>query len=207
MLWVYDNAIVKDLSECISPDSSANSNVRMMGDDGIMGILAQLQEDKIKFPALFLNRHPETPLDKTRYNFTRLHKGVATTYDPKTNNIYVEKAAPIELKYDLHVLTTNTTDMDEIIRELLFRYSSMYYLTVTVPYESKRKIRFGVAINPDTNIDRKSGLSDYIDGGKLYESIIQLECQGAVLLSYTPRHMQGLVTEDSITIKNAIPTK
>ena len=203
MLWVYDEAIVKDLSACISPESSANSTVRMMGEDGIVGILAQLQEDKIKFPALFLNRHAETPLDTKRYNFTRLHKGVPTTYDPKTNNLYLEKVAPIELRYDLHILTTNTIDMDEIIRELLFRYSSMYYLLVTIPYESKREIRFGVAINPDTNIQRKSGLSEYVEGGKLYESIIQLECQGAVLVSYTPRHMQGIVV-DNIKVNNAL---
>lgn len=200
MLWVYDNAITADLSSCISSDSNANPVVKVMGDDGMMGVLAQLQEDKIKFPAMFLNRHADTPLDPARYNFTRLHKGVATTYDPEKNNIYFEKAAPVNLSYDLHVLTTNTIDMDEVIKELLFRYSSMYYLTIQVPYESKRKLRFGVSIDPDTEIQRKSGTFEYIESGKLYESIIELKCQGAVFLSYTPRHLQGIKTEDVIKV-------
>ena len=200
MLWVYDEAIVKDLSDCINPDGGASSTVKVIGEDGMMGVFAQIQEDKVKFPALFLDRHPETPLDPARYNFTRLHKGVPAVYDPKKNDIYLEKAMPISLGYDLHVLTTNTTDMDEIIRELLFRYSSMYYITTTVPYESKRTIRFGVSIDPDTNIQRTSGSSEYIVTGKLHESIVELKCQGAVLLSYTGRHMQGIITDKSIHI-------
>jgi len=200
MLWVYDTAIVDDLSSCISSESSANPVVKLMGEEGIMGIFAQLQEDRIKFPALFLNRHPETPLDQTRYNFTRLHKGIPAVYDPEANNLYMEKVAPIQLAYDLHVLTTNTIDMDEIIKELLFRYSSMYYITIQLPYESKRKLRFGVAIDPSQQIRRKSGLAEYIQTGMLYESIIELKCEGAVLVSYTPKRMQRMLTEDAIRV-------
>ena len=201
MLWIYDEAIVNDLSNCIDPEGAANSTVRMMGDEGMMGIFAQLQEDRITFPALYLSRNSETPLDKSRYNFTRLHKGVASVFDPKTNNIYLEKAAPIELSYELHALTTNTVDQDEIIRELLFRYSSMYYITTEIPYESKRKIRFGVAINPDNPIQRKSSNSDYIQTGKLYESILTLQCQGAVMIDYTARHLEGLIMDDTVHVK------
>lgn len=193
MLWIYDDAIVQDLINCINPDGGMSSTVKVLGEEGIMGILAQMQEDKIKFPAIFLERLAETPLDPKRYNYTRLHKGVPAVLDTETNNLYLEKAAPIELKYNLHVMTTNTVDMDELVKELLFRYSLMYYVTAKVPYESERKIRFGIAINPDTTISKKSGASDYVESGKLYESIIELDCQGAVMLSYTPRHIQRAV--------------
>lgn len=201
MLWCYDNAVTADLASCIDPEGGANSTVKMMGEGGMMSIFAQLQDDKITFPAVFLQRHQETPLDPKRYNFTRMKKGVATTYDPEKNNIYFEKAVPIDLKYDLHILTTNTVDMDELQREILFRYSSMYYLTMEVPYESKRQIRFGIAINPDTPIRRNSGTTEYLESGKLYESIMELECQGAVMLTYTPRHMQGIVMKDAVKVK------
>lgn len=200
---MYDNAITQDLSSCIATESGASPVVKIMGEDGMMGVLAQIEEDKIHFPALFLNRHPDTPLDSSRFNFSRLHKGIAAGYDPEKNNIYLEKSAPIDLKYDLHVLTTNTVDMDEIIRELLFRYSSMYYLIAEVPYESKRKIRFGVAIDPDNQIQRKRGNFEYIESGTLYESIIELKCQGAVLINYTPRHIVGVKLDDVIHVKDA----
>lgn len=201
MLWAYDDAIVQDLSNCIDPEGGANSSVKMMGENGLMGVFAQIQDDRITFPAVFLQRHQETPLDPKRYNFTRMHKGVPTTYDPEKNTLYLEKAVPIDLKYDLHVLTTNTADMDELMREILFRYTGMYYITMTVPYESKRTIRFGIAINPDTSIRRNSGASDYIESGRLFESTMELECQGAVLLNYTPRHMEGLVMDNRIQVK------
>lgn len=201
MLWAYDEAIVKDLSSCIDPQGKANNTVKMMGDEGMMGIFAQLQEDKITFPAIYLQRHQETPLDSSRYNYTRMHGGVPCMFDPDTNNLYIEKAVPIQLAYDLHALTTNTADMDEIIREILFRYSAMYYITMEVPYESKRKIRFGMSINPDNSIRRNSGASEYIDGGRLYESIMEIQCQGAVLLNYTTRHLQGLILDKNIVIK------
>lgn len=202
MLWAYDEAIVNDLSSCIDPQGRANNTVKMMGDEGMMGIFAQLQEDRITFPAIFLKRHSETPLDPTRYNFTRMHKGVPCVFDSDKNNIYLEKAVPIQLRYDLHALTTNTADMDEIMRELLFRYTEMYYITMQVPYESKRNIRFGMSINPDTPISKNSGVSEYIEGGRLYESVMEIECQGAVYLHYTPRHLQGAVIDNTIAFNS-----
>lgn len=201
MLWIYDEAIVKDLANSIDPSGSANNTVRMMGDEGIMGVLAQLQEGHIKFPAIFLNRNSDMQLDPKRFNFTRTHKGVPAVFDSESNNLYLEKSMPVNLSYELHALTTNTADMDEIVRELLFKYSSMYYVTAEIPYESKRKIRFGVAINPDTSITRKSGLAEYLDSGRLYESIIQLECQGAVYIHYTPRHLQRAVWDKDIVLR------
>lgn len=201
MLYCYDDAIVNDLSSCIDPTGGASNTVKMLGENGLMGIFAQLQDDSITFPAIFLSRHEDTPLDSKRYNFTRMHKGIPTTFDPETNNVYLEKAVPIELRYDLHVLTTNQADMDEMMREILFRYSEMYYITMQVPYESKRNIRFGVAINPNTPIKRKSASSQYLESGTLYEAIMELEIQGAVYLHYTPRHLQGIVVDDAIKIK------
>lgn len=201
MLWIYDEAIVNDLAGCIDPESKANSTVRAMGEEGMMGVFAQLQEDRITFPAIFLERNSETPLDPARYNYTQMHKGIPCVLDSEKNDIYLERAVPVQLKYNLHALTTNTTDMDEIIRELLFRYSAMYYLTVQVPYESKRNIRFGISINPDTPIRRNSSVSEYVSSGKLYESILELECQGAVLLSYTRRHMERLVLDKDVVVK------
>lgn len=195
MLWAYDDAIVKDLASCIDPQGKANNTIKMMGDEGMMGILAQLQDDRIEFPAIYLQRSAETPLDPARYNFTRTHVGVPCIFDADNNNVYVEKSVPIQLSYTVHVLTTNTADMDELIRELLFRYSSMYYITMTVPYESKRKIKFGMAINPDSAIRRNSGLTEYVQNGKLYESIFELQCQGAVMLHYTPRHLNGVISD------------
>jgi len=195
MLYLYDNAIAQDLQNAIDPSGQMNSNVKVMDADGIMGLLAQLQDDKITFPFICLVRDGDVTIDSSLSNFTRTHIGHAEVIDPATNNIYLEKSIPVELKYGLHIFATNTVDMDEIVREITFRYMSMYFLTIDKPYEGQTKLRFGVAIPPGTEFRRESGSGDYIKDGKLYETIIPLTCQGCVMLNYTPRHMTRLTTE------------
>lgn len=194
MLYLYDNAIVEDLQSVLDA-SKMNANVRIMEADGIIGLMAQLEEDRITFPLICLARDSDLAFDSSLSNFTRTHVGNATVLDPETNMLYLEKSIPVELKYGLHILTTNTVDMDELVREITFRYMSKYFLTINKPYEGQTKLRFGIAIPPDTVIRRESGSGDYIKEGKLYESIIPLVCQGCVMLEYTPKHMVRLTTE------------
>lgn len=188
MIWVYDKAIVKDLEQSFASEEGAPV-VKIVDPEHIVELAAQIQEDSVKFPIVALSRPDNWKLDKERMNFTRMHKGVTALLDEKTNNLYYEKAVPIDLRYDLTVLTTNTPDMDEILRELIFKYISMYFLTVKLPYEGKRKIRFGIGIDPDSNIDSDSKEGDYLGSGKLHQSTIHLKCDGCVLVHYTPAHL------------------
>ena len=202
MLYLYDEAIAEDLRNSFNPSGSMNPVVKVIDSEAITQIVAQIQEDQITFPLVVLTRHEDTPIDESRTNFTRMHKGVAAVIDTETNNLYYEKVIPIKLSYDLTVLTTNTADMDELVRELLFKYIEMYFIAFTLPYECKRKVRFGINIDPNSDISRKSGSFDYIDGGKLHQSIITLKCEGAVLVSYTPSKLQRLSNEAEVVIQN-----
>lgn len=182
MLYNYDNALAKDL------ENSFNSSICVKVVDAEKGIdlAAQAENDEISFPLVLLTRYPDAPIDKNRYNFTRAHKGVATVIDKEKNELYFEKAVPVELKYDLTILTTNTVDRDELVKELIFKYTSMYFVSMDLPYESTRKIRFGVSVDVESEISNKSGVLDYLDSGTVYQSIIPLRCEGCVMLSYTP---------------------
>ena len=66
----------------------------------------------------------------------------------------------------------------------------MYFVTFELPYECKRKVRFGIRIDTDKEISSKSGVIEYLGEGTLYESIIPLKCDGCVLVSYTPAKLQ-----------------
>ena len=188
MLWKYDNAIVEDLTKSFNCNPKEAPVVRVISPEQVVSLAAQIQNDEISFPIIALTRN-DYQIDEDRMNFTRAHFGVATVLDTKTNNLYYEKAVPIKLSYDMTILTTNQIDMDELIRELLFKYISMYYLTIKLPYESKRKIRFGIGINGNTEIERSSGSLEYLESGQLYQSIIHFNCEGCVLVTYTPAHL------------------
>lgn len=190
MIYKYDDAICDDLRKSFNPDNVENPVVTVISSEVVTAIAAQIQNDKITYPIVALIRDPNSvQIDQSRMNFTRSHFGVSAVIDKETNNVYYEKVLPITLKYSLTVLTTNVADQDEIIRELLFKYVNMYFLTIRLPYECDRKIRFGVRITSETDIDYSSGSPEYLQSGSLYQAIIPLHCDGCVLVSYTPAHL------------------
>lgn len=201
MLYLYDDAICNDLIKSFNPVADGQQPVvKVVSPEAIIGLAAQIQEDKIGFPLIAVTRN-SYQIDNNRLNFTRSHFGIASVIDKETNMLYYEKALPITLSYNLTILTTNQADMDELIRELLFKYVNMYFLTIQLPYESDRKVRFGITINGDTEIERSSGNLEYIENGTLYQSIITLQCDGCCLVTYTPAHLMRYELDDSVHIQ------
>lgn len=201
MLYCYDNAIVDDLIQSFNPNSVQNPVVKVISPDKILGLAAQIHDDKISFPIVALNRDESTSIDLDRMNFTRMHFGIQSVLDTETNELYYEKSIPIKLSYDLTVLTTNTADRDELLKELLFKYGNMYFLTIQLPYYCKRKIRFGITLNTESEIRHSSGNFEYLENGQLYQTIIPLRCEGCVLVSYTPAKLKRTVYEIESDLK------
>lgn len=197
MIYLYDRAIAEDLRKSFNPDNIDQPLVQVIDPEGTIDFVAAMKEDKVKYPVVSLFRDPNSSVDTSRINFTWLHRGVATVVDPATNLIYYEKVLPITLKYDLSVFTTNVADMDEILRELLFKYVEMYFLAITLPYEASRKVRFGVRIDPD-GIERESGSVDYIKSGQLHKAKVPLICEGCVLVDYTPAKKTSLKVQGPV---------
>ena len=195
MLYLYDEAISEDLEYSFNPDHVDNPQVKVISPEGAINVVAQAQSDQLSFPAVILTREPDTPIDYERANFARLHRGVACVFDKVTNEYYNEKVIPVDLRYKLTVLTTNTIDMDEIVKELLFKYTQMYFFTIKFPYESKRKARFGLILDPNSSIQRDSGTAEYLSAGTLYQTIIPLKVEGAVLVHYTPVKLRRMEFE------------
>ena len=190
MLYLYDEAIVKDLERSFDPSSGVV--VKAVAQEDIISVAAQIKNDEMSLPMIAIVRGQTSDVNTDLTNFTRMHKGVATVFDSKSNDIYYEKAIPINLNYTLAILASNTADMDELCRELIFKYTSMYFLAIDTPYESKRRIRFGIRIDFSDTIDRISSQGEYMRNGQLYQTNIPLVCDGAVLLTYTPAHLRRI---------------
>ena len=200
ILYLYDNAIVENLRDSFHTTEDGKPVVCVVPPEDIISIAAQVQDDIIRFPLIAVARETNIPIDNELNNFTRRHQGVATTFDNVKNEIYYEKAIPLKLTYNLVCMATNTADVDELLRELLFKYSSQYFLNITVPYESKRKIRFGINVNPNEEIEWYSTTSNYLQEGKLHSAGIHLYVEGAVYLHYTPQKLRRLDYEIEPTV-------
>lgn len=201
MLYLYDNAIVDDLKRSFNPDNVPNPVVAIVGPDHIVEIAAQLQDDEITLPIVAIGRDDNIEYDMSQYNFSRVKKGVIAEYDSKENTLYLEKAIPINLKYDMLLVATNQADLDELTKEIIFKYSQQYFLTIHTPYEAKRPIHFGIEIIPDSSIEQQTSSKDYMDKGTLYQAIIHLQCHGAVILSYTPRKVTNFSLDNNINLQ------
>lgn len=205
MLYLYDEAIASDLKRSFNTENIQSPCVKVVDAERGIDLAAQLENDEISFPLVCLTRNPDVSIDNDRYNFTRAHRGVVSAVDTHSNNLYYEKVIPVSLTYDLTILATNTVDRDELVKELLFKYTNMYFVSFTLPYECKRKVRFGITIDINQEISSKSGTLEYIDSGALYQSIIPLRCEGCVLVSYTPVHLQRQITEVEAITKGQEP--
>ena len=197
MLYLYDSAIAQDIRDSFV-SSSEDPGVRVIDPQGAVDVLAQIQNDSLRFPAVVLTRDPTYAIDTQRTNFTAMHRGVLTVMDVETNKLYYEKSIPVRLRYNLTLLATNTADIDELTKELLFKYVQMYYLKIRLPYEADRVIRFGISVAANTEIQQSSGSFDYLEQGKLYQTIIPLVCEGCVLVSYTPVRLKYVGVEPVI---------
>ena len=132
----------------------------------------------------------------------RGHETDPAAFDPNENYFFNEKAIPINLSYNMTILTTDTATMDELMKEFIFKYTQMYFLTIELPYEAKRKIRFGISMDPDINVEQSSGSFQYIQSGTLYQSILPLKCEGCVLVSYTGHRLQRIEDDVELVIGN-----
>lgn len=195
MIYLYDMAITEDLQNSFNPEAVPNPTVKVISPADVINLSAQMHNDEVTYPMVAITRKEATPIDSDRTNFTRMRYGVQTVLDNETNTLYREQCIPIDLRYDLTVITTNAVDRDEIVKELLFKYLQMYFISIDLPYECKRTIRFGVNIENASEISNTSATPDYLSSGTLYETSIPLKCEGAVLVSYRPEKLRRLETE------------
>lgn len=200
MIWLYDRAICEDLEKSFKDDLDNVSAVKVIDPEGAIDLQAQISNDEVTYPIVALVRE-DNQIDLDRLNFTRLHTGVDYIFDSEDNEVYSEKVIPMTLSYELHVITTNVVDMDELVKELSFKYSSMYFLKIQLPYEGHRQVRFGVCMNENSPIERISNTYDYISAGKLYETVLHLRCEGCVMVTYTSARIKQTIHEVSPVIK------
>ena len=206
MLYLYDRELVDNLKSSLTDE--VNKNVFLTDAENYPGIVAQIQNDTISYPLILLHRDDDTPILTDLMNFTRYKFGVPCVFDTETNNVYYERALPVDVNYTLRIVSHNVADTDELARELFYKYLSMYYLTIRVPYESDRKIRFGVQVDADYGIKRESGSFEYISTGALYQSTMRLHTEGCVSLTYTPRHLtRNVIDTDTIGVENPKPSE
>ena len=71
MLYLYDDAIIEDLRESFNITPDGDNAVSIVSPEELIGIASQINDDKIHFPIISLERDPNYQIDTQRKNFTK----------------------------------------------------------------------------------------------------------------------------------------
>ena len=178
MMTLYDKSIVNALMRRFNQDASQGVVVNIISPEYIEGLDSQIREGKCRFPVVALVRK-DMPysIDTGRTIYTTIPKGkVYTQADVKNYYTEPEGFVPIKQPYSLTVLTTDTAQMEAIVKAIQELLSNMKFLSIDHPTRANEKIRFGVVVDSTREIQKSSS-------GQMHQTIIPLSCEGGVIKS------------------------
>jgi hypothetical protein len=147
----------------------------------------------MQLPLLTLNRHKDIEL-------------LATTKSPKSYDglklLSTEEGTlqfnviPIKLLYDLTIYTKTEEEVDEYVRNFLFKLINNPVIKVKIPYNGA-DIEHIANIRVLSNVSDTSDISERIFAGQFHCWTIQLEIQDAFLFSLPYRQNWKLSVSDT----------
>lgn len=189
----YDDILTIKLHRWL-PD---NSNLRVLGPAESKRLFELTAEDHkdapMQLPLLTLSRHKDIEL-------------LATTKSPKSYDglklLSTEEGTlqfnviPIKLLYDLTIYTKTEEEVDEYVRNFLFKLINNPVIKVKIPYNGA-DIEHIANIRVLSNVSDTSDISERIFAGQFHCWTIQLEIQDAFLFSLPYRQNWKLSVSDT----------
>lgn len=118
------------------------------------------------------------------------------------DGIYTFNVIPIKLLYDLTIYTKTEEEVDEYVRNFLFKLINNPVIKVRIPYNDTQ-LEHIANIRVLSNISDTSDISERIFSGQFHCWTIQLEIQDAFLFSLPyRRNWQLYISEDAVTDEN-----
>lgn len=147
--YLYDNAFVEDLRNIIRDD-----RISILPPSNMFNVVALTEEDKIQLPVISLQR-PNWSIIDDRISHAQIHSGIMTSYDEDTERFKSVQTIPIRINYLIDVWTKNRETNDNIMRELIWYYTTHPTLSIKIPY--------GLDIDHNFNIFLDSDIEDNSD--------------------------------------------
>lgn len=195
----YDDILVAKILKWI-PEAS---NLRVLGPSESKKLFELTAEDgndqPFKLPIISLSRNKDIELLST-VKQPKSYEGLKLLSSPeKTLHFNV---IPIKLLYDLTIYTKTEEEVDEYVRNFLFKLINNPVIKVRIPYNDTQ-LEHVANIRVLSNISDTSDISERIFSGQFHCWTIQLEIQDAFLFSLPyRRNWQLYISEDAVTDEN-----
>ena len=189
----YDDILVAKILKWL-PE---NTNLRVLGPSESKKLFEltadDTQDQPFKLPLITLTRSKDIELLST-IKQPKSYEGLKLLSTPEeTLHLNV---IPIKLLYDLTIYTKTEEEVDEYVRNFLFKLINNPVIKVRIPYNNTQ-IEHVANIRVLSNISDTSDISERIFSGQFHCWTIQLEIQDAFLFSLPYRRNWQLCIEDN----------
>lgn len=177
--YIYDEALVEDLRTL-----TKDTRIHIVPPDNLFRLVGRIVEDEIKMPLISLARTGWQLTDSRPH--TVKFDGALAGYNDESNKLKRVQALPINISYQLDVWTKTRLENDNILRELIFYYSTNPTLSVKIGYGLDIDHNFNVFI--DNDIEDNSDIVEHKNRGEYFRQTISLYTDDAYLWKSSSRY-------------------
>lgn len=180
-LYLYEQSIVNKLKQI-----TGDERIIITPSDNIINVIPRITNDELELPLLHLIR--------TDWKLNTNHQHGLAMNGVVNNNMYMFEsydsigedgkvhrihAIPMSFAHTLEVWTKTREENDDIVRELIWFFTTMNQFTIKVPYDTNSEFDFHVQLSTDI-IDNTNILTQK-DIGEIYLQAISFRCDEAYL--------------------------
>ena len=192
-VYLYEKSLVNRLREI-----TGDSRIHIISPDNPISFMAQIDRDKVSFPAIILSRGP-VRLQEYQNQVVAL-KGQTAKIDDES---FVVKAQllPLHIEWNIDVYAVDRFTCDEIIRELVFYFVTHPRFQVEVPYQLDIPQNFDVFVMDD--IVDNSDLVEFDNRGECFRETLTIYTENAHFFS-SRRLYQTSIVDPEVDISKLV---
>lgn len=191
--YLYDEAVVNKLREV-----TGDSRIHVISPDQSISFLAQFDNDRVELPAVVVSRNSVNLLDYR--NQAVALKGQSVRRGSE-DNLYVKaQLIPMRVEWSIDIYTVDRYSCDEIVRELVFFFTTCPRFEVKVPYQLDIIQNFDVLLSSE--IVDNTDLLEFPNTGEKFRETLTIYTENAHMF-YSHKQYPTVTKPDvSDVIKN-----
>lgn len=187
----YDDAIINDL-RIITQDS----RIHITPANNVFNLIGRLEDDVIEMPLISLTRTGWS-LSDSKPHAAKFDGGLVSVDESGIKRVQV---IPISINYQLDVWTKSREENDNILRELIFYYSTHPSLLINIDHNLNISHYFNIFI--DSNIEDNSDIIEHKNRGEYFRQTLSIYTDDAYLWKSSISKPVLIDPEFSIEITN-----
>jgi hypothetical protein len=177
----YDEAVTQKIKGWLAD----SSKLRVLSPDESTRLIQLQAEDSgdepLKLPLIVISRNKDLEIESA-IKQNKSFDGLTVGKDSETNSTVHLNVIPIKTTYQIDFYTKKRIEVDEYIRQYLFKLINNPQIIIEIPYNNYL-IRHTANLRVLNTVSDTSDISTHIFPGQFYRWTIQLELQDGFLFS------------------------